>query len=586
MQLTGYDYVLDNHETSGGLEQLSGKIAALRNDGIATILCDNGDFLEGSPLADHAIDLADMNNHPMICAMNQLKYDVVALGNHEFDFGTTKLRAVMAALNAPVVCSNVRVTLTEYFTNPWTIVERDLPCSDGKTRKIKIGIIGFVTPQQVKWGTQYFEETLITDDIFAAAMTHLPAMRRAGADIAIGLAHTGIGPAEHQYGMENAAQPLASLRGIDVLMLGHTHNHFPSDTFEGNPNIDCTAGTIHDTPVVMAGHLGDTLGLIDLNLTIEDGYWTIQDHSVHVIAAVGDDAPDPEFCTQLEPVLAPLHAKTLDVLAAPVGNVPQDINTFFSSIGYDPLLRVVSHAQRKIVQDSIANSELAHIPVLGASATFRAGGQMGAKNFLTIPNGAITTKHVAAKIPFNNTICGVLRRGWQIRHWLEGMSHRFHHVKRGQADQPLLNPQFPSYNFDTILGLEYAFDITADLRNTESFDLNSRVPVLRHHGAEVLDDDLFIVATSRYRAIGGGLFGHVSDSDIVFQSSHGLRSLITANLLDEFDWTNRPNWTFTPHADTSVVLKSSPLASASDIPVNCEPLGLDEKGFREFRVSL
>ena len=53
MKLTGYDYVLENHKDVGGLEKLSGMIAALRSQDVETILCDNGDFIEGSPFGRH-----------------------------------------------------------------------------------------------------------------------------------------------------------------------------------------------------------------------------------------------------------------------------------------------------------------------------------------------------------------------------------------------------------------------------------------------------------------------------------------------------------------------------------------------------
>ena len=89
-----HDYVGDRPAPQRGLLGLIPQIDAARADGIETLLFDNGDFLQGTPLdADLIKDGAD---HPMIAAFNALKYDAIGLGNHEFDFGLNALRDVIA----------------------------------------------------------------------------------------------------------------------------------------------------------------------------------------------------------------------------------------------------------------------------------------------------------------------------------------------------------------------------------------------------------------------------------------------------------------------------------------------------------
>ena len=589
MQLSGHDYVLDNHIACGGLERLSGSISALRNEGVETILCDNGDFLEGSPLADLAMDLDDMRDHPMVQVMNALNYDAIGLGNHEFDYGTVKLRNVLEALDAPVICANVRVSQREHFTSPWTIVTRQLPCSDGQTREIKVGLIGFVTPLQVHWGPTQSEEPLTTDDILAAAMTHLPALRRAGADIAVALAHTGIGPIKHSYGMENAAYPLASLRGIDVVLLGHTHDHFPSEKFDRHEGIDCKEGLISGTPAVMAGQLGEALGQIDLELQFDGEEWQIVGQTVRIVSAEKSNrSPDPKIRKVLEKAVAPLHETTQRKLSEPRGRTEVALSSYFSSFGYDPTLKLIGKAKLEAIREGLKRTQYEGLPILASAASFRAGGRQGANNFIEIPPGVVTAKHLAAISPFDNPVCAVLRRGWQLREWLEEVSQVFLEIPPRPGVYSILNEAFPIYHFDTIFGLEYAFDLTAPVSSGERSakpEQKPRVAKMRYAGAEVLDDDIFVVAVSRFRAKGGGRMGNVPAEDIVYETKETARALIAQELSKGFRCDNSPNWSFVNISGVSLLLDTNPGALAHIPDKRIEPTSVFHNEFQQFKLT-
>ena len=88
MQLLGYDYLADQLTPGIGLIPLTAKIEALRSDNpSATFLFDNGDFLQGNPLADYiAAHHVHNDPHPMISAMSALAYDAFCSGNHEFNY--------------------------------------------------------------------------------------------------------------------------------------------------------------------------------------------------------------------------------------------------------------------------------------------------------------------------------------------------------------------------------------------------------------------------------------------------------------------------------------------------------------------
>jgi len=152
MQLSGYDYLRDKPNPDRGLARLAPKITALRNEGIATLLLDNGDFLQGTPLADTAIaDLKRGIPHPMIAALNLLEYDAITLGNHEFDYGLDALSLALKDCKIPVVSANVRTSPTAHLVQPWTIIDREVVCDDGTSETLRLGVIGLVTPQISDW---------------------------------------------------------------------------------------------------------------------------------------------------------------------------------------------------------------------------------------------------------------------------------------------------------------------------------------------------------------------------------------------------------------------------------------------------
>lgn len=145
MHLLGYDYFGDRKDDRIGLAGLADLISGLRARAPqATLLFDNGDFLQGNPLADMlAAAHPATDTHPMIAAMNSLGYDALTLGNHEFDYGVPFLRRMLADAEPAVVCANISVKDASPLAVPYTLLTRHLMCDDGIARAIRIGVTGF-----------------------------------------------------------------------------------------------------------------------------------------------------------------------------------------------------------------------------------------------------------------------------------------------------------------------------------------------------------------------------------------------------------------------------------------------------------
>jgi 2',3'-cyclic-nucleotide 2'-phosphodiesterase / 3'-nucleotidase len=108
VHLLPFDYTADRVRETVGLSRIAGVIAAMRRGAANTLLFDNGDFLQGSALGDLIArdGLAEGDVHPMIAAMNALRYDAGTLGNHEFSHGLPFLMRALRDAAFPVVSAN------------------------------------------------------------------------------------------------------------------------------------------------------------------------------------------------------------------------------------------------------------------------------------------------------------------------------------------------------------------------------------------------------------------------------------------------------------------------------------------------
>lgn len=577
MQLLGYDYFADHPTPDLGLVPLACVIETYRADPYATtFLFDNGDFLQGNPLAEHAIYDApsDMPN-PMITAFNALSYDAVALGNHEFNYGIDVLNRVITDAAFPVVCANITQTDGTPVAPPYAIIEKGVMCSDGQSRPIKVGVFGVVTPQILRWDKAILDGKLTAQDIVQAADRCTRQMRDAGADIIVALCHSGIGAEEWSSHMENAAITLAALPEVDVVLLGHTHDQFPDPRAQNTRIVDHDKGTIHGKPSVMAGFYGSHLDVIALDLTWSKNGWRIAQSKSKL------HPPNPTCNTALQRSLTQAvdqaHQATREQIKQPIATSRVSLNSHFSTTAPDLTLELLADAQINHMQRASLGTSWQDIPVLAVAAPFRVGGRGGPNHFIDIAAGPMTLRDAAAFYPFTNTLYGVRRSGAQIKTWLEKVALYFNKIRPNETAQPLINPDIPPYDFDVIYGLTYAFDLS---RN------HNRVVYLCHNGVPVADTDQFIVATNSYRANGGGNFFVSEPDDIAYVSVDTTRNILIDCMrkIQVLDRVPREVWRFAPIEGAAAWFTSN-AAARPPVGRNIRPSGKTRDGFGIFTLT-
>ncbi|MFG6560469.1 bifunctional 2',3'-cyclic-nucleotide 2'-phosphodiesterase/3'-nucleotidase [Sulfitobacter sp. 1A15299] len=604
-----YDYYADKDVDTVGLARTASIVKSIRAEATNTLMLDNGDFLQGNPMGDYIAyerGMKEGDMHPVIQAMNTLGYDASTLGNHEFNYGLDFLMKSLAGAEFPVVSANVvkkigaKPSDDQTLVKPYVLLDRMLTDGAGETHPIKIGIIGFVPPQIMSWDRRHLEGKVQARDILEAARAWVPQMKEAGADIIIALSHSGIGAAKEEDMMENASVPLAAVEGIDAIMTGHSHLVFPSGSYADYPGVDVSEGTIHGKPATMGGFWGSHLGLIDLMLERDGSGWRIASHSAEAraISQRNEDRSVMPLVESDAEVLASVqqdHDETLAYVRRAVGKTDANLHSYFALVADDPSVQVVSNAQRWYIEQMLKGTAHEGLPILSAAAPFKAGGRGGSEYYTDVPKGDVAIKNVADLYLYPNTARAVRVTGAQVKDWLERSAGMFNQITPGKANQPLLNPEFPSYNFDVIDGVSYQIDLSQPSKfgpkGTVANPEASRIVNLEFEGKPLDPKAEFIIATNNYRASGGGAFPGAMGDTIVFEGPDTNRDVIVRYIVEKGTISPRAdgNWRFAPLEGTSVLFETGPKAAdyVDEVTgVEMEQVGDTEDGFAQFRITL
>ncbi|MEX0317223.1 MAG: bifunctional 2',3'-cyclic-nucleotide 2'-phosphodiesterase/3'-nucleotidase [Ruegeria sp.] len=604
-----YDYYADKPRDTVGLARTASLINDIRAEATNSLLIDNGDFLQGNPMGDYIAyerGMKDGDMHPVIQAMNTLNFDASTLGNHEFNYGLDFLMKSLASANFPVVSANVVKEMGSDPTQdttlipPYVILDHTVTDGSGAEHPIRIGLIGFVPPQIMNWDRRHLEGNVQARDIVQTAQAYVPQIKEQGADIIIALSHSGIGAADASDGMENASVPLAGVDGIDAILTGHHHRVFPGPDYEGATGVDAAAGTIMGKPAAMGGFWGSHLGLVDLMLEHEGGAWRIVSHTSEArpISKRNEDRSITALVESDQKVLESVqaeHDQTLAYVRRAVGKTDAPLHSYFALVADDPSVQIVSIAQTWYIGQMMTGTEHEGLPILSAAAPFKAGGRGGPEYFTDVPKGDVAIKNVADLYLYPNTARAVLVSGAQVKDWLERSAGIFNQVEQGAQDVVLLNPEFPSYNFDVIDGVEYQIDLSQPSKYDPKGNLidpeASRIVNLTHDGQPVDPDQQFIIATNNYRAGGGGNFPGASPETTVFEGPDTNRDVIVRYIVEQGTINPRAdsNWRFAPLDGTSVLFDTGP--KAEDYLDQLEGMLIERAGdgpdgFARFRITL
>ena len=445
-----YDYALNAPDNSGSLSQISTAFNELKNDN--TILVDVGDTIQGNSAELFIHDPL----HPMVRAQNLMNYDVWVLGNHEFNYGMDVVTDVIKQHECTVLCGNVYYEDGSCIADHYTIIEK---------AGVKVGIIGMVTPNIVKWDKTNIEAAgaTVTDPV--EEIRKVVDEIKDDVDVLVAACHMDC---ENEYGLEDSGvYDLADkVPELDLILAAHGHQKI-----EGIYR--------NDVLITENSDLGKTISQITLTLEKgEDGKYQLANRE-----SVSYDMKDYEE----DPVIS-----EDELILEADARAKEDATTVIARFTNDylsPEDEIPGITQGKI-QDTALVRLINDVQMYYTGATIS-----GAALFVDNANlykGDIKKCDMALIYKYANTLYKVRMTGNQLKKWMEWSYAYINTFQEGDLTISF-NEEIRGYNYDMFSGVKYEVDI--------SQPAGSRIQNLTLPDGTPLDMEAqYDVAVNNYRA--------------------------------------------------------------------------------------
>ena len=505
-----------------GLAKVATLVKAMRQQrkGEPILTLDAGDTIQGTPLAYYyaKVDpISDSVIHPMARAMNLVKYDAAALGNHEFNYGIDTLRTFESQLDFPLLGANAvdPVTKRPAFS-PYIIKTFKV----GRGRTLKVGVLGLTNPGIAIWDKANVEGKMEFPGLVEQAKKFVPELKKKGCDLVIVSAHSGADTSS-SYGdalpyPENAASLVAEqVPYIDAILVGHAHKEI-AQQFVRNEK------TGQQVLLCEPYYWGMRLAVMDL--VVQEVYsrhgkpsWLLVNSGSQLLNSNTVDA-DPAVAAAVQSQ----HDIVVDYVNSPVGTSTEELSAARAVVEDVPIIDFVNYVQADAVKAGLVGAD-ASLPVLSIAAPFNRAA--------SFPAGQVTVRDVAGLYIYDNTLLGVKVTGADVKAYLE-YSARYYKQISGtgpftmaqvtNAVTPTAPNGTPDYNYDAVAGLDAPLTYDIDI----SQPVGTRIVGLSYDGVPVTDGQEFAMAVNNYRQSGGGGFPAVAAAEVVYNRQNEIRQLL------------------------------------------------------------
>ena len=458
-EMAGKTVILHTNDVHGAVEGYA-YIAQLKADyeakGAEVILVDAGDFSQGTTY------VSSTKGADAVTMMDAAGYDVVTLGNHEFDYGYAQLKENMSKAKFKVVCADVfNEDGTPIFDASYTYTTKS---------GVKVGFFGMETPEtQTKANPALIKGLTFADkDAFTTAAADQVAALK-DADVVICLAHLGVDAESAPY---RSTDLYAAVKGIDFIVDGHSHTVMTKGE-KGEP-IQSTGTAFKNIGVIV---IDDASKKIESNSLYEIKEDTAKDATVAAAAKVIVDRVNNEYGVKFATSKVELNGAK-----APNGN--RDVETNNGDL--------ITDAMRwKVLQnkDGLTVNE-DHVVAITNGGGIRAA----------IAKGDVTKKDINTVLPFGNTVAVVYVTGEQLLEALEASTFSTPTAVGGF-------PQVSGINFTIHTGKAYDKNDTTYPESTYYGPKTiNRVVINSVNGKEFKANEVYAVVTNNFCAAGGDTY--------------------------------------------------------------------------------
>ncbi|WP_150272388.1 bifunctional metallophosphatase/5'-nucleotidase [Paenibacillus tepidiphilus] len=464
-------------EAGHGLARIAAVVKAMRRMHSHTLLIDNGDCLQGTPLTYYHAKVNSELPNPVIACLNELHYDAAVPGNHEFNYGLPYLQSAMEASSFPWLSANIVDASTGQpaFGKPYLVREME--------NGVRIGILGLTTSYIPVWEQPQHIAGLRFEDPVEAAQKWIPVMKaEEQADVIVVSYHGGFErdldtgqPTEPLTG-ENVGYALCQeVEGIDVLLTGHQHRAIAERSING-------------VCVVQPANEGRFLGKVTLQMEKSLEGWKVISRRSELVSAE-EAGPDPVF----EELISKIEELTQEWLDQPSGYVDGNMTVhshFAARLQEHPLMEFINRVQMDASGADISCAAL----------------------FDNVSPGfgeRITMREIVSNYIYPNTLKVLRVTGSDIKAALEKSAEYFEVNAEGEiaVNPSYLAPKPQHYNYDMWEGIDYTLDI--------SQPMGQRVTRLERNGQPLRAEAEYDVVMNNYRASGGGNFAMFGGKPVV-----------------------------------------------------------------------
>lgn len=455
--MAGKTVILHTNDVHGAIEGYA-YIAQLKADyeakGAEVILVDAGDYSQGE------VYVSDTKGLDAVEMMNATGYNVVSLGNHEFDYGFAQLKDNMSKAKFKVLCADVfNADGTPIFDANYTYTTKS---------GVKIGFFGMETPETQTKATPALIKglTFATDDAFTkAAADQVKALK--DDDIVICVSHLGVDAESKPY---RSTDLYAAVKGIDFIIDAHSHTVMTKG--ENGEPIQSTGTKFANIGVIV---IDDASKKIESNSLCEIKEDTAKDAAVAAAAQKIIDRIDKEYGA----VFAKSEVE-LNGAKAPNGN--RDSETNNGDLITDAMLWKVMQNKEGLTVDAD------HVVAITN------GG--GIRDYIKV--GDVTKKDIKTVLPFGNTVAVIYVTGAELLEALEASTY-----------------SLPVGGFPQVCGISYtistavAYDANAETYPSSTYygpKTINRVSINSINGKEFKVDDTYAVVTNNFVADGGDTY--------------------------------------------------------------------------------
>lgn len=472
-----YSYA-DGMNANIGFGRIKTMIDSLRDEN--TLILDNGDVLEGSPLmfyhyTDHPDDVS-----PVTTVMNEIGYDYVNVGNHDFNYGEEALMMHLQNLKAPCITNNWLFHGKPYGP---TYVLREI-------NGVRIALFGLTTKYIPHWEKKdHIAHSRFVDAVEAARRTVDCIRRLENPDYVVCMYHGGFErdlqtgeTTEDLTGENQAYQMIREVAGIDIMISGHQHRSLQ--------------GKLFNTYYTQTSANGAQLACIDIYPEI---------HNIEINLLDCDAKADEDMLKRVQKEEDECQ-KWLDT---PLGTTTMDLTITDENEARLHKSQVVTFLNKVTMDFTGAD--------LAANALF-----LHAKGF----NKNITMRDLVSTYVFPNTIVVKKVTGKILKEYLE-KDAEFFTLKAGGSIgvNPLYDyPKPQHYNYDMLDGISYTIHVANDP--------GERISDLMRNGKPVQDDDEFTLAINNYRAAGGGNYDMLKRAPVVKEYSESMVEILAKYIME------------------------------------------------------